>query len=97
MRTLRPIVSEKVTDRQLKAAVEKAGGFYIKLETKFTAGLPDRLVLLPGGKTFFCELKTTGKKAEKLQSFIHEKLINKGFDVFVVDSCNITEVLKLVK
>ena len=77
---------EKLIDTKLRAAVKRAGGMYIKLCTTYIAGLPDRLILLPGGRVVFAELKTTGKKPAPIQKLIINKLIGLGFTVFVVDS-----------
>ena len=41
---------------------------------------------MPGGKAFFVEVKTTGKKPTKLQAAVHRILRELGFQVFVVDS-----------
>lgn len=78
--------SEKVIERLLVEEVKKAGGWAIKLLATQVTGLPDRLVLLPGGRVFFVELKSTGKKPTKIQKLIHEKLRALGFRVLVIDS-----------
>lgn len=77
---------ERTWDRNLKNRIEKAGGWSIKLSTDFITGLPDRLILLPGGYVAFAEIKTTGQKPRKIQLFIHKKLKKLGFKVYVVDS-----------
>jgi hypothetical protein len=48
--------------------------------------MPDRLVLLPGGKLAFVEVKAPGKKPRMLQVKRHEKLRELGFQVFVLDA-----------
>jgi len=85
------IESEKVLERKLFNLVRSKGGWAVKLEANITAGLPDRLVLMPGGQVFFVELKTTGQKPRKIQKAIHKKLQKLGFAVYIVDS---TETLK---
>lgn len=52
-------VSELESDIEdyLKVTVKRAGGYCFKLPPASFVGLPDRLVLLPGGKVGFCELK----------------------------------------
>lgn len=57
-------------------------------------GLPDRLCLMPGSKIAFIELKTTGEKPRRIQEYMHEKIRNLGFDVFVIDT--VEEVKTLV-
>ena len=49
-------------------------------------GVPDRIVLLPGGKIGFVEVKALGKKPRPLQTARHKTLMKLGFRVFVIDS-----------
>ena len=78
--------SEKTLERKLRKEVEKRGGQALKLMSQLHRGLPDRLILMPGGRTYFAEIKTTGKKPTDLQSHCHGQLRSLGFDVFVIDS-----------
>lgn len=80
------IESEKALERKLCAEVKKVGGWAIKLLPGLIKGLPDRMVLLPGGRVVFVEVKTTGLKPTKMQTLIHERLRALGFKVWVVDS-----------
>lgn len=77
--------SEKIIERKLVEAVKAKNGMCIKLLSDYITGLPDRLCLLPEGKTIFVELKTTGLKPRKSQVFIHNKLRTLGFRVEVID------------
>jgi len=78
--------SEKLIEKTLNAEVKSLGGWSLKLLCQFVTGLPDRLVLLPGGIIFFAELKSTGKKPTAVQRLVHEKLRRLGFRVYVIDS-----------
>jgi len=49
-------------------------------------GMPDRLVLLPGGKCGFVEVKAPGKKPRALQLVRHEMLKALGFKAYVLDA-----------
>src|SRR5690606_41504359 len=61
----------------------------------FVAGIPDRICLLPGGRIFFAEIKTTKQKPKKLQLFWHAKLRKLGFRVEVIDTSEqIENILK---
>ena len=81
------IESEKALELLLKYIIEKKlGGQCLKLLSTFTAGLPDRLCLLPGGRLFFVELKTTKEKPRKIQLFMHKKLSKLGFKVWVIET-----------
>lgn len=80
------IESEKVLERKLQAHVKKLNGWTLKLLSDFVRGLPDRLILLPGGRVLFAEVKTTGKKPTKIQNFVHARLRELGFKVLLIDS-----------
>ena len=79
--------SEKLVERTLYNYTKEKGGLCIKLLTAFFQGLPDRLVLLPGGKVIFVELKTTGEKPRKIQVIVMDKLRKLGFSVYVIATC----------
>jgi len=78
--------SEKLVEKTLNAEVKSLGGWSLKLLCQFVTGLPDRLVLLPGGVVFFAEIKSTGKKPTPIQLLVHEKLRRLGFRVEIIDS-----------
>lgn len=48
---------EAYLERLLVRAVSAAGGICLKLPAMFYRGVPDRLVLLPGARIYFVELK----------------------------------------
>lgn len=84
---MKEIESEKHLERLLKNIVENTmNGLCLKLLSQHTIGLPDRLCLLPRGRAFFVEVKTTGKKPRKIQEFVHKRLRSLGFRVYVLDS-----------
>ena len=79
------IESEKDLERKLNSEIKRLGGLSIKLLAAHFIGLPDRLCLLPGGRLFFSEIKTTGRKLRRIQQVVILKLENLGFDVYVID------------
>lgn len=79
------VVREREVERKLVREVKDAGGMAIKLTSPSVDGLPDRLVLLHGGKIGFVELKAPGKKPRVLQVKRMKDLQALGFKVFVVD------------
>lgn len=83
--------SEKWLERGLVRLVERLGGVALKYYNAQATGYPDRLVLMPGGRTFFVELKSTGRKPTKLQALRHEELRRLGFEVDVVDCVDALE------
>lgn len=82
----RPPVSEKLLEARLRKEVKALGGEAVKLTSQYHRGLPDRLVLMPHGLTYFVELKTTGQVPSALQLRTHDQLIDMGFPVMVIDS-----------
>lgn len=84
--TTKVLESEKVMERKLVKWIKDAGGKCIKLSSQFDRGLPDRMILLPGGHLFYCELKSTGKKPTQFQTIVHKELKALGFRVYVVDN-----------
>lgn len=80
------IDSEKVIERKLVELVKINGGMCIKLLCDQLIGLPDRMCLFPGHKIVFVELKTTGQKPRRIQTYMHNKLRALGFRVEVIDS-----------
>ena len=69
----------------LRAEVKKMGGMAVKFTSPGLDGVPDRIVLLPGRKIAFVELKAPGKKLRPLQEKRMRQLKSLGFPVYVVD------------
>lgn len=76
---------EKTIERKLAVTVKKMGGICPKFVSPGLDGMPDRLVLLPGGRLAFVEVKAPGKKPWPLQMVRHEMLKRLGFAVYVLD------------
>ncbi len=72
---------ESSTEKYLIREIERLGGKCIKLIGY--VGIPDRMVLLPGGRIIFVELKTEKGKQSKAQEIWEEKLTKLGFEVVV--------------
>lgn len=83
---MKDIISEKDLERTFAEKLNQTKKVWvIKLLSTFIKGLPDRMILCQGGYVGFAEIKTTGKKPTKIQTYIHEKLRALGFKVFVID------------
>ena len=76
---------EKQIEQKLVKAVRNAGGLCPKFVSPGLAGMPDRLILLPGGRFAFVEVKAPGEKPRALQLHRHAQLRALGFSVFVLD------------
>lgn len=79
-------VAEKDTEQYLRDEVKKALGRAYKFTSPGNAGVPDRIVLLPGGRIVFVELKAKGKKSTPLQLAQQKRIAGLGFEVIVIDS-----------
>lgn len=89
---------EKEIEEKLIKAVKAAGGICLKYAASGTAGMPDRLVFLPGGRMGFVEVKAPGKRPRQLQLVRHRKLKGLGYRVFVLDDPEkIGEVLDAIR
>ena len=76
---------ETPVERALVAAVSAHGGLAIKLAPTMR-GLPDRLVLLPGGETRLVELKAPGERPRESQRMVHRYLGAMGHSVTTIDT-----------
>ena len=88
--------SEKVIEAYLVRKVKAMGGLCLKFSSQTDIGYPDRIVLLPGGKTVWVELKSKGGKPRRIQELRMESLTALGFEVHVADSSGkVDEILKI--
>jgi len=78
-------VNEKFIEQKLATDVKTKGGIAPKFVSPSFAGMPDRLILMPGGMMAFAELKAPGMKPRALQMARHEMLRRLGFRVYVID------------
>lgn len=78
-------MNEKLIEKKLRESVKKMGGIAVKFASSYHRGIPDRIVLMPGGEISFVELKSTGKKPTTLQRKAIEELTGLGFRVEVID------------
>jgi len=79
-------VRENVIEGYLRDRVKSIGGRAYKFISPGNSGVPDRLVLLPNGRSIFVELKAMGKEPTPIQLLQHKKLRALGFIVLVIDS-----------
>ena len=77
---------EKEIEKKLVTAVRMMDGVAVKFVSPGYAGMPDRLVLLPGGRMAFVEVKRPGEQPRPLQEARHRMLRRLGFKVYVLDS-----------
>lgn len=72
---------ERTVEAALRKAVEDEGGLCLKWVCPGHTGVPDRMILFPGGVIAFVELKRPGAKVKAggLQEWWQEKLAGLGF------------------
>ena len=80
------MVDEKKIEQKFVKAVRARGGICPKFVSPGTNGMPDRMVLLPGGRIGFVEVKAPGKVPRPLQVARHRLLTRLGFRVFTLDA-----------
>ena len=78
-------MKEKQIEQKLIQAVKGVGGIAPKFTSPGFDGMPDRIVLLPGGHIAFVEVKAPGEKPRPLQISRHGLLRQLGFMVYVLD------------
>ena len=77
-------MKESTLEKALVVAVKKAGGLCIKLPASSYRGIPDRLVLLPGSRIFFVELKAEDGRLSIHQSRFQNILQTLGFNSYII-------------
>lgn len=75
---------EKNVEKKLIRAVEALGGLAIKFVSPQSAGWPDRIVLMPGGRIVFVEVKQTTGRLSKMQDYRLRQLEKLGFEIKVI-------------
>lgn len=76
---------EKQIEQKLVRAARNMGGIAPKFVSPGFDGMPDRIVLFPGGHIGFVEVKASGEKPRPLQLARHGLLRRLGFKVYVLD------------
>lgn len=76
---------EKEIEQKLVKMVKNHGGLCLKWVCPGWSGVPDRIILLPGGRVIFAETKRPkGGRVSELQKWWRKKLHSLGFWSVVV-------------
>ena len=90
-------MNEKIIERKLVKTAKNMGGLALKFISPGYDGVPDRIVLFPGGRLAFVEVKAPGKTLRPLQVRRKRQLESLGFKVYVLDAAEqIDEILKAI-
>ena len=87
--------SEKYIEQKLVEAVRRNGGRALKFVSPGCDGVPDRIILMPGGRIVFAEVKRPGGKMRPLQMRRKLQLESLGFRVYLVDGTE--QIEKIMK
>ncbi|MCO7125097.1 VRR-NUC domain-containing protein [Sporolactobacillus shoreicorticis] len=79
-------MQESRLERRLEREVKRLGGIAAKWVSPGLAGVPDRILLFPGGRIIFVEMKAPGKPLRVLQAKRRQQLTNLGFKAIKIDS-----------
>lgn len=84
---------EKDIEKKLVDTIRKRGGLCLKWVCPGWAGVPDRIVLLPGGRIVFVELKRPkGGTLSERQKWWRRKIIELGFHHWIIwDMANLAQ------
>lgn len=77
---------ESALERKTREAVERIGGKMPKWVSPGNRGVPDRIAILPGGRTVYVEMKAAGEPLEPLQRKWRKTLIDMGHLYYKIDS-----------
>lgn len=85
---------ERDIEQALVDTARLQGGWAPKWVSPGHDGVPDRMVLMPGGRIKFVELKAPGEKPTPLQAKVHERLRALGFEVSVIDNVEAARAIR---
>lgn len=86
-------VRESSVEKYLARRCEERGWQCLKFDPKYCVGMPDRLIVLPGGRVVWAELKTDGGKLSEMQRYRIGRLRSQGHSVYVVWSKEQADIL----
>lgn len=89
---------ERDIERWLKGQVEDMGGLFWKFVSPGNDGVPDRILIMPGGGLVFVEIKTQTGELSPVQRLQISKLEKRRIPVIVIygmeDAQNYIRILK---
>ena len=72
---------ESHIERRMGEMVTRRGGLYYKFVSPGQPGVPDRIIVVPGGQCVFVELKTEVGRLSNIQKWQIERMKKMGLDV----------------
>lgn len=84
-------MKECAVEKHLISVTQDCGGLCFKFISPGIAGVPDRIVILPGGKIGFAETKAPGRRPRLLQRAVIRDLYRRGCRVATIDNLKSVE------
>ena len=84
-------MKEYAVEKHLVQKTQECGGICLKLISPGIAGVPDRIVVLPGGKIGFAEMKAPGRRPRLLQRAVIRDLYRRGCRIATIDNLKSVE------
>lgn len=78
---------ERNVERRLVDLVRRRGGLCLKWTSPGTVGVPDRIVVMPGGR-IYGGAEAAGRQTSPVEVAFHAKLARRGVRVYVVDDAD---------
>lgn len=85
------VALEASLERSLGEKLKKLGCLWIKWVSPGTIGVPDRILILPGGEVLFVEMKALHNEVTPAQELMLGRLRSMGCEAYVVkgpESCD---------
>ena len=89
------LTEEKKIDVRLRKEFTQMGCQYVKLNPSQNNGIPDRMVLMPNGKTLFIELKSINGKPRPMQTWWQKQLLSTGHNHEIINELT-PEILRVL-
>lgn len=86
---------EKDIEKWMRDQVGMIGGKFYKWVSPGNDGVPDRILILPGGRIIFVELKAETGRLSVVQSYVLGKLMRLGCETAVI--CGMKEAKKFLE
>lgn len=82
--TRNDFMRESKIESYLVKEVKKINGLCLKWVAPGTRGVPDRIVILPKGKTYYVEMKQPKGRIDSLQQYMHKQLTTRNHKVYTL-------------
>lgn len=77
-------MKESTLEKYLVKEITNLNGLCLKWVAPGTRGVPDRIIIMPEGKTYFVEMKQEKGKLHPLQKYVHRQFENRDHKVYVL-------------